>query len=235
MDSSESRTSEHTKNRVNRTKLLDLRAPSYRPTNKYLMGKDDHVQLRRKFSRTVGSFDRDTPQGIGMEREGSEDSHVVHELDGGEHGGNEEAVHAVGVDGERQEAAAAQEAVEVDVGHDVARGAAPSEPRDARHVRAHRDARLRRRPERRRRGYGRDLRGRRRVVAVRDALQDAGEGGHDAGHVLLGAAALHQLLALGHGDGGRRAPWALPYGVAHVSTSGAGGEQVGESLSEPLL
>ena len=140
------------------------------------------------------------------------DSHVVHELDGGEHGGDEEAVHAVGVDGEREAAAAAEEAVEVDVGHDVARGAAPSEPRDARHVRAHRDARLGRRPERRsRRGHGRELRGRRRhrVVAVRDALQDAGEGGHDAGHV-LGAAALHQLLALGHG--GLRAglpPWPL--------------------------
>jgi hypothetical protein len=119
-------------------------------------------------------------------------------------------VHAVRVDGEGQAPAAAQEAVEVDVGDDVARGAAPGEPRDARHVRAHRDARLGRRPERRRRGrrHGRELRGRGGVVALRNALQDAGEGRHHAGHV-PGAAALHQLLAPGHGDPSGPAPWAL--------------------------
>jgi hypothetical protein len=129
---------------------------------------------------------------MGMERH----SHVVHELDGGEHGGDDEAVHAVGVDGEGEAPAAAQETVEVHVRDDVARGAAPGEPRDARHVRAHRDARLGRGPERGRRRH----RQRRRVVALRDALEDSREGGHDARHVLGAAAALRQLLAVpGHG------------------------------------
>jgi hypothetical protein len=96
-------------------------------------------------------------------------SHVIHELDGGEHCGDEEAVHGVRVHGERE--AAAQEAVEVDVRHHVARGAAPREPRDARYVRAHRDVRPRRRPEGRRRRQGRAGHlVRRRVVAVHDAL-----------------------------------------------------------------
>lgn len=110
-------------------------------------------------------------------------------------------MHAVGVDGEGEgEAppAAAQEPVEVDVGDDVARRAAPGEPRDARRVRADGDARLGRRPERRRRRRG-ELRGRRgRVVAPRDALQDAGERGDHPRHVLVGALP-HQLCALGHG------------------------------------
>jgi hypothetical protein len=51
-------------------------------------------------------------------------SHVIHELDGGEHCGDEEAVHGVRVHGERE--AAAQEAVEVDVRHHVARGLHPA-------------------------------------------------------------------------------------------------------------
>ena len=109
-------------------------------------------------------------------------SHVIHELDGREHGGDEEAVHAVRVHGERAAAAAApaaaQEAIEVDVSHDVARGAAPREPRDARHVRAHRDVGPRRRPERRRwwcqRRRGRGPGGAElishRVVALHDSL-----------------------------------------------------------------
>uniref|UniRef100_A0A0A9HAE9 Uncharacterized protein n=1 Tax=Arundo donax TaxID=35708 RepID=A0A0A9HAE9_ARUDO len=131
-------------------------------------------------------------------------AYVVHELDGGEHGGDEEAVDAVGVDGEREAAAAAQEVVEVHVGDDVAGGAAPGEPHDARRVRAHRDARLGCRPERRRRRHEQAIR-RLRVVALRDPLQDAREGGHHARHVL--GAALHQLLALGHGS--RLLPWLL--------------------------
>ena len=122
-------------------------------------------------------------------------SHVVHELDGGEHGGDEEAVHAVRVHGERARApAAAEEAVEVDVGDHVARRAAPREPRDARHVRAHRDVGLRRRPERRRRRRSRhrqlQLR-RRRGVPLGHALQERGEDAHHPRHV-------RQVLLLRH-------------------------------------
>jgi hypothetical protein len=129
-------------------------------------------------------------------------SHVIHELDGGEHGGDEEAVDAVRVHGERgaPAPAAAQEAVEVDVRHHVARGAAPGEPRDARHVRAHRDVRPRRGPERRRRCQRRRGRGRvpggelirRRVVALHDALQQRGEDAHHPRRVR------QLLLLLGH-------------------------------------
>jgi hypothetical protein len=65
--------------------------------------------------------------------------HVIHELGGGgEHGCNEEVVHDVGVNGEGDVLAVAQEAIEVH-GDDVrsTRGAVPGEePGDAQYVHA---------------------------------------------------------------------------------------------------
>lgn len=104
-------------------------------------------------------------------KEDKEYAHVVDELDGGEDGGDEQAVDVEGVDGERR--AAAQEPVEVDVGDDVAGRAAAREPEDALQVPADGDGRLRQALERRHRPPRRRHRllRRRRVVALRHPLQ----------------------------------------------------------------
>jgi hypothetical protein len=129
-------------------------------------------------------------------------SHVVHELGGDHDGGDEQAVHAVRVDADHRGPRllillpvqrALREAVEVDVGDDEARGAAPRVPVDPLRVPPHGDRRQGLAPERRWRRRRRSGSGA-SVAALGCALQQPRQDGHRPGHA---RAALPRLHAAG--------------------------------------
>lgn len=102
-------------------------------------------------------------------------AHVVRELDGDEDAGEEEAVDAEGVEGDG--GVAAGEAIEVDVGNDVAGGTATGVTEYALEVGAHRDGWFADSVEGRRRRHRAAAV---RLVALRQPVEDGGESGDGA-------------------------------------------------------